>query len=535
MIDLLNAILVDDEVFTRKGLIKLIDWEACGFRIVAEGDNGEDALELIRSIRPDLVITDIRMPILDGLELIRQTVRDPGASPAFILISGYDDFKYAQQAVRYGVHDFILKPIDEGEFSDTLRRLGRRLRQEREAKEREERLQSGAMIEAIVTGAADEAFVAEWEKRLQLAPGENLYYLLAELNDGPGWPSSKDNGPFSRLGELVRETLRRLTGESRPFYVYEHRNRIGVIVPERALRPFGGKIRPFAEALVQSFQAGDGRLFVYVGRPVSRLSALREAYETAKETLPYKYVYDDSGIVIYGELGGQPVRYLGADQSLCGELLEHMEELRFDRLQATVDALFRDFRDKRCAPEAVKMNIDQCVLGMIRIIRGMDGDERALSCLEPMMSWHDSNLSLGGLKRLFTAFATECGRYIAELRKDRQKGGIQKIRAYIEEHYRENLSLKSIAAKFYINPVYLGQLFKRTYGIYFNEFLLQLRVNEAKRLLRQTDLRVYEVAERVGFSNPDYFVTQFEKLERVTPGEYRSRLLKEGASDGTNR
>ncbi|MBW7459667.1 response regulator, partial [Paenibacillus sepulcri] len=163
-----SVILVDDEVFTRKGLMKLIDWEACGFQVVDEADNGEDALELIRRLRPDLVITDIRMPVLDGMELIRRIVEENEASPVFIIISGYDDFKYAQQAVRYGVHDFIVKPIDEHEFSDALRKLNDRLGRLREERVRHDRLLSGAMIESLILGEADDSFIAEWEQRLML-------------------------------------------------------------------------------------------------------------------------------------------------------------------------------------------------------------------------------------------------------------------------------------------------------------------------------------------------------------------------------
>ncbi|MNJ47496.1 HTH-type transcriptional regulator YesS [compost metagenome] len=223
------------------------------------------------------------------------------------------------------------------------------------------------------------------------------------------------------------------------------------------------------------------------------------------------------------------------DQELYNSLVEQIEELQFNELQLTVNSLFQLFQEKHYAPEAVKMNIHQCVLGVIEIIRSMDGDEQGLDSLAPIIGWHDLNLSLRELQRLFIAFATESGQYIGELRKEQQRGGIHKIRAYIEEHYQENISLKSIAARFYMNSVYLGQLFKKTYGLYFNDFLLQLRVGEAKRLLRQTDLRIYEVAERVGFGNPDYFVTQFEKLEKLTPSEYRSRLVKGGTTSAGTR
>ncbi|WP_324617828.1 response regulator [Cohnella cholangitidis] len=206
-----SAILVDDEVFTRKGLKKLIDWEACGFRIVDEADNGEDALELIGRVRPDLVITDIRMPVLDGLELIRRIVEEKDARPAFIIISGYNDFKYAQQAVRYGVHDFILKPIDELEFTHTLLKLNERLKREREKHLRNERLLTGAMIESLILGEADDAFVAEWERRLMLRPHDRLFYMFAELNDNHQWRPTSEQVSQARFKELVQLALGRVT------------------------------------------------------------------------------------------------------------------------------------------------------------------------------------------------------------------------------------------------------------------------------------------------------------------------------------
>ncbi|RED51836.1 response regulator [Cohnella lupini] len=521
-----NAILVDDEVYTRKGLMKLIDWEACGFRIVAEADNGEDALELIERIRPDLVITDITMPVLDGLELIRRIVEEKTVSPVFIIISGYSDFKYAQQAVRYGVHDFILKPIDEIDFSKTLRKLNERLKQNRVEYVRNERLLTGAMIESLIKGEADEAFVAEWEQRLMLRPNDRLFYMFAELNDNHPWRQSGVQAPTASFKEIVHLAIRHETGDDQPIYLHEHRNRIGILVPDRVLERFGGEVRLFALRIKEALSEADCSIFLYFGTPVFRLMDVPQSYKTAKEALLYKYIHDDGRIVIYDQVRSEGLNYVGIDAGDFNRFIEQIEELQSDAVKATIDSLFLDFRDKRYAPEAVKMNIHQCVLGVTKAIRSMDGDERSLASLEPIVGWHDLNLSLSELKRLFTEFVVESQNCIAHLRKVQLKGAIQKIRSYIEANYSSNISLKSIAAEFYINPVYLGQLFKKTYGVYFNDFLLQIRVNEAKKLLRQSsDMRIYEVAEKVGFSSADYFVTQFEKIERMTPTEYRNKLL----------
>ncbi|MNW23539.1 putative response regulatory protein [compost metagenome] len=526
-----RAILVDDEVFTRKGLLKLVDWTACGFEIVEEADNGEDALEIIERLQPDVVITDIRMPVLDGLELIRRVKSQGTANPYFMIVSGYDEFNYAKQAVRFGVHDFILKPIDEAELSDALVRLSTRLAEEREARHRTNQLLSGSLMESLIMGEADSGLLREWESRLQLQSSERLYYVFVEMNDHDFIrPTVEDKSAGEALKAEVELACREIIGTDHPLYLHEHRNRIGVIVPERMLMSIDGHLQAFASQVQRLLSREKRRLLLYFSKPVLGLDEIQQAYASAKEALQYKYVYDECGIVVFEDATKLELHYMGLEESLYTKLLEQIEELHFEQLEQTIHELFRSFQSKLYAPEAVKTAINQCVLGVVRVLNRMGGQQDQLASLEAMMIWHDHNLSLRELKRLFTAFAVESAHYIAQLRREQQKGGIGQIRAYIETHFHHIISLKSIAAKFYMNPVYLGQLFKKTYGVYFNDFLLQLRVSEAKRLLRQTDLRIYEIAGRVGFANPDYFVTQFEKMERSTPTEYRTRLLNEAGS-----
>ncbi|URJ43207.1 response regulator [Paenibacillus polymyxa] len=528
-----RAIVVDDETFTRKGLLQLMDWQACGFEIVGEADNGEDALELISRIHPDLVITDIRMPVLDGLELIRSVLEQSTEHPAFIILSGYSDFAYAQQAIRYGVHDFMLKPIDEGDFSATLRKLSERLHREQQNAQRYQNHHAGGLLETVMMNPVDDVVVTQWEQQLRLGEATYMYYVLVELNDQHPWRSGDNNIMLSlfQFRELIEQALHRLMDGKYPLYVHEHRNRIGLIVPDFFLECFEGKVEVFMKALQREIEGMKtlkdqlgSRVFVYAGKPVNRLQDIQQSYACAKEAVLHKYIYDHNGIVVYLQEEMPPLHYKTIPQDVLDRLTEQVEELRLDELRVAVDYLFSSFREECYAPEAMKMSLHQCVLSIVRVIQNMQGDERSLQSLEPMMNWQDMNLSLGELQRLFTAFAEESGRYIGVLRRDCQQGGIQHIRAYIEQHAAENISLKSIAARFYMNPVYLGQLFRKTYGVYFNEFLLKLRVQEAKRLLRQTDLRIYEIAERVGFGSSDYFVTQFEKMAHATPSEYRNSL-----------
>ncbi|MGG4216993.1 response regulator [Paenibacillus jamilae] len=528
-----RAVVVDDEIFTRKGLIQLVDWETCGFEIVGEADNGEDALELISHIHPDLIITDIRMPVLDGLELIRTVLEWSSQHPAFIIMSGYSDFAYAQQALRYGVHDFILKPVDDEDFSATLRKLSERLHHEQQNAQRYQNHLTGGLLETLMMNPVDDTVVTQWEQQLRLEEATYMYYVLVELNDQHPWRSGDDSVMLSlfQFRELIEQALHRLMDGKYPLYVHEHRNRVGLIVPDFFLECFETKVEVFMKALQREIEGMDSlrersgsRVFVYAGSAVEQLRDIQQSYASAKEAVLHKYIHEHSGIVVNLQEEMPSLHNRAICQDVLDHLTEQVEEFRLEELHATINCLFSSFREEHYAPEAMKMSLHQCVLSIVRVIQNMQGNELSLQSLEPMINWQDMNLSLGELRRLFTSFAEESGKYIRTLRKECQQGGIQQIRAYIEQHAAENISLKSIAALFYMNPVYLGQLFRKTYGVYFNEFLLKLRIQEAKRLLRQTDLRVYEIAERVGFGSSDYFVTQFEKMAHVTPSEYRNSL-----------
>ncbi|MDO7907018.1 response regulator [Paenibacillus sp. JX-17] len=528
-----RAILVDDEVYTRKGLLKLMDWESCGFEVIGEADDGEDALELIHALQPDLVITDIRMPVLDGLELIGKAAVDNIHSPEFVIISGYNDFNYAKQAIRYGVHDFILKPVDDEELSAALNRLNHRLTEAKERQNRQVRLSSGTLKEEIIMGRADAGFIRQWEEKLMLRADEPLYYVLLELNDQHPW-HARGHCTLQQFREYAEQVLRSLTDAHFPLYVHEHRSRLGILISDQLLTAAGKSLSVLGERMVSRLEAllPGRRIFVYMGQPVRRLSDLRLSYERAVEMLAYKYMYESTGVVPGHEKPGKEPQYVMTSQAHIDSIIERIEETNRAEMELAIHILFTTFQEQGYAPEAVKMNIHRCVLGVQEVIRSMGGGEQPLAAAERLLGWHDLNLSLGELKRLFIGFAVESSHEIVKLRRERQRGGIHQIREYIEEHYSENISLKSMAARFYMNPVYLGQLFKKTYGTYFNDYLLQLRMTEAKRLLRQSDLRIYEVAERVGFCNADYFVTQFEKLEQLKPSEYRSRMQQVPQSSG---
>ncbi|MFS1514336.1 response regulator transcription factor [Chengkuizengella sp. SCS-71B] len=522
-----TVMIVDDEIYVRKGLRNLIDWNSCGYSVIDEAEDGEDALSLIQEINPDVVITDIRMPVIDGLQLIHK-VKELQMETSFIIISGYNDFDYAKQAVRYGVHDYILKPIDQEEMTRALLRLGDKINQRITYLNKNNHLLYNQMINGLFRREFTEDELLHWCNKLQIPPSTIYYYAFIELNDTH---LCKDDvtTQVKQMKENIQvfvTSSRATTNHSNPIYLYEHHGKLGMIITDNELGHYQGDVNLFTDKLKQVLmKEQNSNVYIYIGKPTNLLYELSISYQSAKEVLQYKYLNDETQIVTFNDVK-HSLKYTLLDLPLYQSLLMKVEEKHEIDLRVIINQIFEDFRMKFYAVEAVKASIQQCVHGLLEIIHNMSGDAKEIQTIEPINSWNDNPLTLNELHRLFSDFVMECRAVIHQLRRGNVRGQIEKVKQYVEQNYHENLKLKKIAERFYMNPVYLGQLFKKTYGIYFNEYLLELRIREAKKLLRQTDYRIYEIAEKIGFNNPDYFVTQFEKLEHITPSEYRSNLIK---------
>lgn len=536
-----RVLLVDDEVYARKGLRKLIRWEACGFEVVGEANDGDEACTRIEELQPDVVITDIRMPETDGLELIRRTVEPDGQvltkgkQPYFIIVSGYNDFAYAQQAVRYGVQDYILKPIDELELEGTLHKLAEELNRRKLAEQTRREQEYSRLLNQFIYGESDLETVEQWIELTGTRANDPLAYLLVE-NNTPHFRVS-DNAPEEgveagkgeNFGRIVQSVLEKMYPNRAYLHVKEHGERIGVLLTAEHLRPYSMNLHEVAAQMQSCFaETSYDTVSIYIGKVCYEPLLIGHAYQTAINAISYKFSTDKSGIVLYDDMQHEPVQWVHTDREKEQELLTLMEEQRVKALEQAVGEWFAGMRTAHYAPVAVTSAIHQLISAVLSILKSAETNVKEIPSFKPILAWQAERGTLAEARQLLTVFMLDAARKLAEQRQYNHRGAMTKIKNYIEANYRSNISLRSIASEFYMNPVYLGQRFRKVYGVYFNDFLLQLRMEEAKKLLRQTDMRVYEIAERVGFGSSDYFATQFEKTESCAPTEYRNRIMDEG-------
>lgn len=518
-----TVIIVEDELYVRKGLINMIDWDRIGFQVIDEADNGEDALEMIRAKRPDLVITDIRMPVLDGIQLIQAAARE-NQETEYIIISGHNDFSYAQQALRYGVMDYVLKPVDEEELIQVLVTISEKLSRKKQIKNQSNALLGERLVERLIRGEVTDQELETCN--LPWSGAKSFTYIFVEWNNLIIPWSIDSFPPKDILAAGIRENIKQICYLSSEPLMFLHRSAFGLIIPDVYLTSTHQDMNFFLSTLLKRINKQFSLEFrIYAGQRVHSLLHIKNSYSSAKEAMQYKFLLHGNKVIRYEDIEGTELYYDSLEDVIFLNLMEAIEENNQENIRSALDRMFEDFQKKCFAPEAIKSAIVQLVQRILRIVRSMEGDERDIDSLGVVMSWHDQNITLDTLRKIVEKFTLESAEVIGLLHQA-GKGNVHRIKRYIDQNYNRNINLKGIANHFYMNSAYLGQLFKKTFDVYFNEYVMQLRINAAKELLRQTDMRNYEIAEKVGFNNVDYFVSQFEKHEQMTPKEYRNRLNK---------
>ncbi|MDQ0231179.1 response regulator transcription factor [Metabacillus malikii] len=513
-----KVFLVDDDRYVRKGLINLIDWEGCGFEVCAEADNGEDAFEHIERHNPDLVITDIKMPVLDGLELIKQTVESKKSAPNFIIITGYSDFTYAQRAVKYNVQDFLLKPVNKQELETTLKTIARKQAKKLQFDQNRESILATTVLNDLISGQLEND-----DERIDTNVLMNIHnsigmsYIIIEINN----ICININKTRNMISSIIHGK------QQCPTLFREHDNqKIGVLIRSEDIEHTYQDIYHFSEELKEQLTIQlRTNVMIYVGKIVKKPIDIKESYDTAIKSLQFKYLESIEKPIVYGRTKNPFVNYIELEQTLYQSLMEQIEENQIDKIKYTTDSMFKQFQEKAFAKDAVRTSINRVVHEVIKILQSMDGDEEKCRSLHKMLNFDNQPHTLDAIKEIFLEFILEAAAQINQLNLHCVTVNIRRIKKYIDTHYNEELTLKNLANRFFINPAYMGQLFRKTYGVYLKDYLLQVRINEAKKKLRQTDLRIYEIAEDVGFTNSNYFITQFEKITGYTPTQYRKSVI----------
>ncbi len=526
---MINVLIVDDEPFIRQGLQILIDWEQHGFCICKEASNGKEAFELIKENHFDLIITDIKMPEMSGIDLIEYTFNNISKEIHFILLSGYYEFEFAKKAIKYEVVDYILKPVQKDELIHSLDDFKLRYKKKKEEKEKNDftnKLVFDSYINQLLVGKQEEEALAYVDKYLM--DNKDIRYIIIEP-----FMADELNEKDINTTNLIYDSLKELLGESY-YHAILHENKeeeessIGFIYAKKFADMVGMSEKEYISNLYDEISKLFAvRLILYIGQRVEHISMLSESYKSATIAKGLKQVSKANSITYYEEMDKEQLNNHNCiiDKEILDGLIKAIEEYDTNIIDEKIETVYNYLKELVVEPNIINMNMNYLLFNMIILAKELKPDVNEEEVFNMLLQQGYKPMSVRGSLKHFKKFILEFSIYLRQLRQYAFGGVLTQIDKEIEEHYMDNLSLKDLSKKYYINSAYLGQIFKKQYGIAFKDYLNNYRIERAAELLIRVDVKIYEIAEAVGFNSTDYFISKFVEVKGITPLQYRKQYV----------
>lgn len=522
--ELYRVLLVDDEEDIREGISRKMDWLGLGFSLVGEAANGQDALELAESLRPDVILTDIKMPFMDGLELCRiLTDRLPAAR--FVVFSGFDAFEYAKQAIQMNVVEYILKPINADELSAVLRRLKDQLDRERAERRNVELLRSrytenlpvlrelfyANLLDGHIEPGTERERAAHLDIDLQ---GEEWAVGLAYIGS-----DRRDALSTLSVQKLLEESL---TADRCRLTLYN--DWVAVIVSLTESFTIYDLIRVLDRVCTLAASYLGLTLTVGVGAPCKELSGMARSAAEARTALEYRSMVGRGQVIYIGDLepdGGQVLTFEEADERTLTAAVRLGSE---QEVRDAAAALAGKIREANPSAGQYNLFLMELVTHLMKMTRrsGVGVEEvfgtgfslpiqdSALPSLEELEGW-----CVERYLRLRTL--------IRRRQTDSAGQTVEAAKEYIRQHYAESdLSVEKLCAYLHLSSTYFSTLFKRETGTSFTAYVTTVRMEAAAEAIRGTEEKTYLIAQRCGYEDPNYFSYVFKRHFGVTPTKYRS-------------
>lgn len=533
-----KLLVVDDEALVREAIREQMNWRKFGFECIGDCEDGAEALQFIERQQPDVVLTDIYMPFMNGIELA-QELHHRYPSVKVIILTGYEDFEYAQQALRLQVADYILKPVTADELEKVLRKLKKDMDAARQQKQDYEQLKhqlkkswpllKERFLERFVTSP-----MTEREKK------ENFDYFrigwqgpwLIELAIGldgftAGAPLSLSDQELLRFAvyNITQEIIARRDGAE----VFRDRENLVLVLlsGEDADRLREDAMESAEEIHRTVTSLLPVRISIGIGHPCEWAGNVLLAHQSAVSALDYRYVTGRNEIIRISDMERISRPSLLSVFPVQRELVTKLKTGTPREMEEWIEGLFAAFRAHVFPIDSCRLCVQQIVLTLTQTLYELTGNVgEELGDAGSLLSEAGRLASLDEMEAWLKALCLKAVAVIGGIREDHNALQIDKAKEYVRRRYSDpDLSLNEVARHVSISPSYFSSLFKRMTGKTFVEYLTEVRMEKARELLRLTSMRTYEIAYAVGYSDPHYFSSAFKKHTGDTPTDYRARIL----------
>ena len=510
----MRILIVDDEDLLRDYLIQLDLWTRLGCEVVGEARNGEEALRVMSLCKPEMVITDIRMPIMDGITLAEK-IRQLHPDLPIIFLSAYSDFTYTKQAIRLGVTDYITKPVDLEELFDVVNLV---MQGERQVN-RDERIQQEQTIAGMLSADLD------LQVKEQLLKNENmtdipLMVVCVEIDNvellyAMGKPLSQ-----LALREIVNHAIK-----FHPYKSWTFLDRRGLYL--LLFRPMMGywdmhsDSMKIAREILAACQKGlDFSISIGISSLLPSLLKLSTGWEEVKQCFEYRMLLGKQSIISYSALESGMAIEKNWDEVSLQKLTELLRKSDTEQIGTALRAIYREMLLKQLNKKFIQQFAIEIVSRSEALLaeypRKMD---------EP--NFHEIRKTvlsfdvLGDLMKYLESKLVQISKLIQSFNQDVLSVIIKSVKQYIETNYSDEITLTTLAESLHLNHSHLSRLIKKETGHNFRDLLWNHRILISKRKLLDPDIKTYEVAYDVGFKDPAHFSQLFKKIVGVSPGEYR--------------
>lgn len=534
---MIKVFLVEDEIVIRNGIKRGIQWEEEGMEFVGEASDGEMAFPLIRKTKPDILITDIRMPFMNGLELSRTVLKELPETKILIL-SGYGEFDYAQEALRIGVQEYLLKPVSSTKLLGAVKDIIGVIEKEREEKELLKRysLEMEESKQRKIQDFFDRLVTEQVPMAEALAEGhllgmelvaESYNIILFKLR------LKEHEMEYSEQVVAAEREIRSYVASQSNVYVYERgAEGLGFLIKGNGKEEMAHSIREFCSNLVALTNAYEGvEYYAAVGKSVDRLRELGDSYHEANKAFSSRFAEEWNRIVSGGgiyvnETMDIDIHSVYSVENTRKMVQQFLHSGTLDEVGSFIEGYFGNVRGENLKSlmmrQYICMDIYFSVIAFGEEI-GICREALAQTCGEINgLSEHIGNLEKtmkyvqSILQGVILLRDSAAGRKYSDI--------LAKAQYYIKEHYMEDdMSLNRLASYVNMSPSYFSSIFSQESGQTFVEYLTEVRMEKAKELLMCSNQKISEIVYQVGYKNSHYFNYIFKKTQNCSPREYRSR------------
>ena len=513
----MNVLIADDERIVLDGLRHIIDWKQLGFTICATTENGQDTLDKILFLNPNLVLIDICMPKMSGIEVVQRAIQQ-GFSGKFIILSGVSDFKLAQTAMRYGVDFYLTKPIDDDELAQAVTSIHELiLKEDKNQTSYEQYLDKAknSILKEILLDTCDYHSLNLDDLHLGLSP--SIYQVVS---------FEKYNQDYFYQIWNFADLMRVTNQDNHSFDIIEMDNRKVILLKgEFAISKFESLLKHYHSA-PQKGSPFDS-VFLAYGQKVSRINDIHLSYTDVCLLSDQRFFYEkNQHIVGYETLYKDKKPRIYFTKEMAPDYAERFSNYIQSHNRTLIKSTLKEFSDflRYSDMEIITIKhflIDIYILVKQKIMQlNSDVDVPFLANTSVI----DLLEKKYYLYEIITFLAEQFDMWSHSVGCSSAENVVDEILHYIHHNYKENLKLESISPLFGYNSSYLGKIFNKKLGINFNAYVDQIRITEAKKLLENESIKVYEIANQLGYSNVDYFHKKFKKLVGTSPAEYRKNF-----------